>query len=89
MYILEGLKMLLLNFNFIMIYIIHKVLVLLKNHMNYLKDSISKCFVKSIIDFYFFTKRIYFFAQHMIGNPRREKENMIKDKRNLFRPKNN
>ena len=72
-----------------MIYIIHKVLVLLKNYMNYLEDSISKCFVKSIIDFYFFTKIIYFFAQHMIGNPRREKENMIKDKRNLFRPKHN
>ena len=38
--LLEDLKMLLLNFNFDMIYIIHKMLVLLKNHLNYLKDSI-------------------------------------------------
>ena len=37
--LLEDLKMLLLNFNFVMIYIIHKMSVLLKNHVNYLKDS--------------------------------------------------
>ena len=36
----------LLNSNFNMIYIIHKMLVLLKNHLNYLKDSIFKCFFK-------------------------------------------
>ena len=36
----------LLNFNFVMIYRIHKILVLLKNHLNYLKDSIFKCFFK-------------------------------------------
>ena len=35
---LKDRKMLLLNFNFVMIYIIHKILVLLKNHLNYLKD---------------------------------------------------
>ena len=34
---LENIKMLLLNFNFVMIYIIHKMLVLFKNHLNYLK----------------------------------------------------
>ena len=34
--LLEDLKMSLLNFSFIMIYIIHKILVLLKNHLNYL-----------------------------------------------------
>ena len=33
-----------------MIYIIHKMLVLLKNHLNYLKDNIFECFFKSIID---------------------------------------
>ena len=38
--------MLLLNLNFAMIYIIHKMLVLLKNHLNYLKNSIFKCFHK-------------------------------------------
>ena len=40
--LLEDLKMSLLNFNFVMIYIIHKMLVLLKSHLNYLKDNISE-----------------------------------------------
>ena len=40
--LLEDLKMLLLNFNFVMVCIIHKMLVLLKNNLNYLKDSIFK-----------------------------------------------
>ena len=31
---------LLKDFNFFMIYIIHKMLALLKNHLNFLKDSI-------------------------------------------------
>ena len=44
--LLQDLKMSLSNFNFAMIYIINKVIVLLKNHLNYLKDSISKCFLK-------------------------------------------
>ena len=44
--LLEALKMLPLNFNFAMIYIIHKMLLLLKNHLSYIKDSISKCFFK-------------------------------------------
>ena len=39
---LEDLKISLLNFNFVIIYIIHKMLVLLKNNLNYLKDSIFK-----------------------------------------------
>ena len=34
----------LLIFNFVMFYIVHKILVLLKNHLNYLKDNIFKCF---------------------------------------------
>ena len=38
----------LLNFSFIMIYIIHKISVLLKNYVNYHKDSIFN------IDFYLF-----------------------------------
>ena len=42
--LLEDSKMLLLNFNFVMVYIIHEMLVLLKNNLNYLKDSIFKCF---------------------------------------------
>ena len=37
-----DLKISLLNFSFVMIYIIHKILLLLKN----LKDNIFKCFFK-------------------------------------------
>ena len=37
--LLEDLKVSLLNFNFSMI---HKILVLLKNHLNYLKDNKGK-----------------------------------------------
>ena len=47
--LLKDLKMSLLNFNFVMIYIIHKMLVLLKNNLNYLKD-----FLRRIIEFSFF-----------------------------------
>ena len=36
----------LLNFNFVVIYIIHKILVLIKNPMIYLKDNIFEFFSK-------------------------------------------
>ena len=35
-----------LNFNFVMIHIIQKILVLIKNYMNYLKDNIFELFLK-------------------------------------------
>ena len=44
--LLKNLRTSFLNFNFLMIYIIYKILVLLKNHLNYFKDSIFKCFFK-------------------------------------------
>ena len=44
--LLEDLKMSLLNFNFVMIQIIYKVLVLLKNYVNYLKNSAIECFLE-------------------------------------------
>ena len=44
--LLEDLKIVLLNFSFGMIYIIHKMLALLKNHLNYLKDNIFECLFK-------------------------------------------
>ena len=47
----------LLNFKFVMIYIIHKILVLLKNQLNYLKDNIFKCFFKK------YNKRLFFFKK--------------------------
>ena len=60
MNLLEDLRMSLINFEFVMIHIIHKVLVLIKNHMNYLKDNILNIFERSIIDFHFFKKINYF-----------------------------
>ena len=42
--LLEDLRMSLLNFNFVMIYIIHKILVLV--NPNYFRDSIFECFLK-------------------------------------------
>ena len=56
----EDLKMSLIKFNFAIIQIIHKMLVLLKNHLNYLKDSILECFLRSIINFYFLQKKFFF-----------------------------
>ena len=44
--LLKNLKMPFLNFRFIMIYIIHKISVLIKNQLNYLKDNIFECFFK-------------------------------------------
>ena len=58
-YLLEDLRISLFSFSFAMIYIIHKVLVLIKNHQNYLKDNIFECFLRSIKDFYF-SKKINF-----------------------------
>ena len=50
------------DFNPAMIHIIRKMLVLLKNSLNYLKDNILNDFLKSIIDI--FLK--YFFSKYMI-----------------------
>ena len=44
MNLLEDFRMLLLNFKFVMIHIIHKILILIKNHMNFLQDNTFKCF---------------------------------------------
>ena len=58
--LLKDLKAPLLNFSFIVIYTIHKVLVLVKNHLNYLKDNIFKYFFKEY-NIPLFLKKIYFF----------------------------
>ena len=60
--LLEDSKMpqefyMILNFNFIMIYIIHEILIMLKNQLNYVKNSIFKCFLKEynrVLFIYFF-----------------------------------
>ena len=54
-----DLRILFLNFNFAMIYIIHKVLVLIKNHLNYLKDNIFECLFKKYNRLFFF---FFFFS---------------------------
>ena len=41
-----GLRVSVLNFNFVMIHIIHKILLLIKNHLNYLKYNIFEFFFK-------------------------------------------
>ena len=53
---MEDLKTSLLHFSFVIIYIIHTMLVLLKNHLDYVKDNIFECFLKRIIDFYYLKK---------------------------------
>ena len=42
--LLEDLRMPLLNYNFVMIHRIHKILVLIKKYLNYLKDNIYECY---------------------------------------------
>ena len=83
-----DLKIPLLNFNFVMIYIIHKILALLKSHLIILNIAFSNAFLKIIIDFYFFQKKNFFFPFYiMMENPRPEKENTIRDIGNRFRLK--
>ena len=59
--LLKNLKISLLNFSFIMIYTIHKILVLIKNHLNYLKDNIFECFFKEYNILLIFFKKMNFF----------------------------
>ena len=59
--LIEDLKMLHLSFSFAMIYIIHKMLVLLKNHLNYLKDKILECFFIKYNRLLFFLKKLFVF----------------------------
>ena len=71
-----------------MIYIIHKTLVLLKNHLNYLNDNILEYFFKKYNRLLFFEKKVFFSKYIMLENPRSEEKKTIKDVRNLFRLKN-
>ena len=64
--LLKDLKMSLLNFTFIIIYKIHKILILIKNHLNYLKDNISELFFKEY-NILFFKKKLAFFIIYNNG----------------------
>ena len=55
-----DLRISILNFYFVMIHIIHKTLVFIKNHTNYLKDNIFKFFLKKYNRLLFF-KKVNFF----------------------------
>ena len=61
-----DLRISLLNLSFAMNYIIHKILVLIKNRINYFKDNIFKCFLRSIIGFSFL-KKLFFFIIYTDG----------------------
>ena len=73
----------LLNFNFVMIYIIHKIFILLKNNLNYW--SIFEVFLRRIIDF--FKKTNKKFITYSNGKIKSWKNFIIKDIINLFRLK--
>ena len=77
----------LLNFNFVMLYIIHKILVLLQNHLNYLKDDIFECFFKKYNRLLIFFKKIIFFITNNDGKSKALRRKNNKDIGNLFRLK--
>ena len=55
-----DLRIFLLNFNLSIIYIIHKSLVLIKNHLNYLKDNILEFCFKKCNRLLFFLKCFFY-----------------------------
>ena len=48
-----------LLFNFVMVYLIYKILLLIKNNMNYLKDNLFEFFLRNVIKYLFFRKNIF------------------------------
>ena len=54
------LRVSLLNFDFDGIYIIHKILIMIKNHLNYLKDNILELFFKKYNRLLFLKKQFFF-----------------------------
>ena len=73
----------LLNFNFVMIFIIHNMLLLLKNCPNYLKVSFFEYFYS---EYNRLVLMLIFFSQHiMMARLSLEEEIIIKDIINFFR----
>ena len=56
----------LLNFIVVMIYIIHKILVMLKSYLSYLKYNILMLFLRSMMNMFYISRNI------MIENLRRK-----------------
>ena len=55
---MEDLKTSLLNFNFVMIYVIDKMLLSLKNHLKYVKDFLKEYNIL-LLFFFFFKKKVF------------------------------
>ena len=58
--LLDDLKTSLLNFNFVMIYVIDKMLLSLKNHLKYVKDFFKEIYFTFILLLLFFLKKKFF-----------------------------
>ena len=58
--LLEDLRMSLLNFNFVMIHIIYKILVLIKDHLNYFKYNIFEFLFKKYNRLLIFLRNDFF-----------------------------
>ena len=69
--LLEDLRMPFLNFDFVVIFIIHKFLVLLENHLNYFKDRIYDCFFK---EYNFIFYKLIFSQKILMENKNKNKE---------------
>ena len=69
---MDLLEKIILNSTFVMIYIIRKMLALLKNRMTYLKDNIFDCFFKKYNKLSFLKKIIIFSKYIMMRNLRSE-----------------
>ena len=55
------------DFNFVMIHVICKVLVLLKNHLNYLKGNVFEFFFKKYNELFFFFFKLIFYIIYNDG----------------------
>ena len=65
--LLKDLNMSPLTFNFVMIYIIHKILVLIKSNLYHLKDSIFECFFKEYNKLLIALKKLLFLKTNNNG----------------------
>ena len=72
----------LINFTFIIVYVIHKMLVFLNDNVNCLKDNIFECLFNERNRFLFFFKKIIFSITYNNGKFKSRK--LTKDIRNLF-----
>ena len=65
----------LINFTFIIVYVIHKMLVFLNDNVNCLKYSIFECFFNECNRFFFFFKKNIFSITYNNGKFKSRKHN--------------